>query len=109
MEADPTIFYHLTRGRALGRPILRSEIRTVTPYNTYAMAGLPVGPITNPGRASLMAALNPEAHDYLFFVADGSGGHVFSRTYAEHRANHVRWRAIRDARAAAETAPKTAQ
>jgi UPF0755 protein len=104
LDADPTIFYHLTRGRALGRPILRSEIRAVTPYNTYAMAGLPVGPITNPSRESLMAALNPEANEFLFFVADGTGGHIFARTYAEHRANHSRWRVIRDARLAAERA-----
>lgn len=106
LEADPTIFYHETRGRALGRPILRSEIRRVTPYNTYAMAGLPVGPITNPGRASIMAALNPEAHDYLFFVADGTGGHVFSRTNAEHSAAHSRWREIRAQRLAEERAER---
>ena len=109
LEADPTIFYHLTRGRALGRPIRASEIRAVTPYNTYAMAGLPAGPITNPGRASIMAALNPEAHDYLFFVADGTGGHIFARTYAEHRANHARWREIRAQRRAEELADEAAR
>lgn len=104
LQADPTAIYLTTRGRPLGRAIRRSELDAVNAYNTYAMAGLPVGPITNPGRASLMAALNPEAHDYLFFVADGSGGHVFTRTYGEHRANHNRWREIRAERAAAETA-----
>jgi UPF0755 protein len=102
LQADPTIFYHLTRGRALGRPIRQSEIRAVTPYNTYAMAGLPAGPITNPSKLSLMAALNPEANDFLYFVADGTGGHIFGRTLAEHNANHARWRVIRDARRAEE-------
>ncbi len=104
LDADPTIFYHLTRGRALGRPIRASEIRAVTPYNTYAMTGLPAGPITNPGRASLFAALNPEAHELLFFVADGTGGHLFARTLAEHNANHARWREIRAERLARERA-----
>ncbi len=104
LQADPTAIYLTTRGRPLGRAIRRSELDAVNAYNTYAMAGLPVGPITNPGRASLMAALNPETHDYLFFVADGTGGHVFTRTYGEHRANHDRWREIRAARAAAEAA-----
>ena len=72
------------------------------------MAGLPVGPIANPGRESLMAALNPEQHDFLFFVADGSGGHAFARSLAEHNANHDRWREIRAERAASEAAPAPA-
>ncbi|MEQ1509368.1 MAG: endolytic transglycosylase MltG [Sphingopyxis sp.] len=95
LQADPTIIYPMTHGKALGRRIRQSEIDAVNAYNTYSMAGLPVGPIANPGRASVMAALNPEANDYLYFVADGSGGHVFARTLAEHNANHARWRAIR--------------
>lgn len=95
LQADPTIIYPITRGKALGRRIRRSEIDAVNDYNTYSMAGLPVGPIANPGRASLMAALNPADTDYLYFVADGSGGHVFARTLAEHNANVIRWRAIR--------------
>jgi UPF0755 protein len=104
LQADPTIIYPITRGRPLGRPIRRSEIDAVNQYNTYSMAGLPVGPIANPGRESLMAALNPEQNDYLFFVADGTGGHVFGRTLAEHNANHARWREIRAQRLAAERA-----
>ena len=95
LQADPTIIYPITRGKALGRRIRRSEIAAVNGYNTYSMAGLPVGPIANPGRASLMAALNPADTDYLYFVADGSGGHVFARTLSEHNANVIRWRAIR--------------
>ncbi len=95
LQADPTIIYPITRGRALGRRIRRSEIDAVNDYNTYSMAGLPVGPIANPGRASLMAALNPEAHDYVYFVADGTGGHIFGRTLSEHNANVARWREIR--------------
>lgn len=95
LQADPTIIYPITRGRPLGRRILRSEIDAVNDYNTYSMVGLPVGPIANPGRESLMAALNPGATDYLYFVADGTGGHVFAKTLAEHNANVVRWRQIR--------------
>ncbi|MEQ1687135.1 MAG: endolytic transglycosylase MltG [Sphingopyxis sp.] len=98
LQADPTIIYPITRGKALGRRIRQSEIDAVNAYNTYSMAGLPIGPIANPGRASVMAALNPERHDYLYFVADGSGGHVFARTLAEHNANVARWRAIRSER-----------
>ena len=104
LQADPTIIYPITRGRPLGRAIRRSEIDAVNTYNTYSMTGLPIGPIANPGRASLLAALNPESHDYLYFVANGTGGHVFSRTLAEHNAHHARWREIRAERAASEAA-----
>ncbi len=104
LQADPTIIYPITRGRPLGRPIRRSEIDAVNAYNTYSMAGLPAGPIANPGREAIMAALNPETHDYIFFVADGTGGHIFSRTLAEHNSAHGRWREIREARLAAERA-----
>lgn len=104
LQADPTIIYPITRGKPLGRAIRRSEIDAVNDYNTYSMSGLPTGPIANPGRESLRAALNPEVHDFLYFVADGTGGHVFSRTLAEHNANHARWREIRAQRAAREAA-----
>lgn len=95
LQADPTIIYPITRGKALGRRILRSEINAVNGYNTYAMTGLPRGPIANPSRASLMAALNPAETRALYFVADGTGGHIFAATLAEHNANVERWYALR--------------
>lgn len=98
LQADPTIIYPITQGKPLGRRIRRSEIAAVNGYNTYSMAGLPVGPIANPGRESIRAALNPGETDYLYFVADGTGGHIFARTLAEHNANVERWFAIRRAR-----------
>lgn len=98
LEADPTVIYPVTQGRPLGRRIRQSELAADTGWNTYAKAGLPKGPITNPGRESLAAVLDPEPHDYLFMVADGSGGHVFTRTYAEHRAEVAKWYALRRAR-----------
>jgi UPF0755 protein len=95
LQADPTVIYPVTKGRPLGRRIRQSELDAVNDYNTYAMVGLPKGPIAMPGRAALEATLNPEAHDYIFFVADGTGGHIFSRTYAEHNANVQKWRQLR--------------
>lgn len=95
LQADPTIIYPLTQGKPLGRRILRSEIDAVNDYNTYAMAGLPKGPITNPGRESIAAVLNPAQTGALYMVADGSGGHAFADTLTEHEANVRRWRAIR--------------
>ncbi len=95
LQADPTIIYPITRGKPLGRRILRSEILAVNDYNTYAMIGLPKGPIANPGKASIAAVLNPEPNDYLFFVAKGDGGHIFARTLAEHNANVQKWYEIR--------------
>jgi UPF0755 protein len=95
LQADPTIIYPVTKGKPLGRRILRSEIQAVNGYNTYAMAGLPQGPIANPGRASIAAVLDPEPNDYLFFVAKGDGGHIFARTLAEHNANVQKWYALR--------------
>jgi UPF0755 protein len=91
LQADPTIIYPITRGKPLGRRIRQSEIAAVNDYNTYSMVGLPKGPITNPGRASIEAVLNPEQTDALYMVADGKGGHVFASTYAEHQANVARW------------------
>ena len=95
LQADPTIIYPITKGKPLGRRILRSEITDVNDYNTYAMAGLPKGPIANPSRASIEAVLNPAKTDYLYFVADGKGGHIFARTLEEHNANVAKWYAIR--------------
>lgn len=95
LQADPTVIYPITKGKPLGRRIRQSELRADNGYNTYAKAGLPTGPIANPGRASIEAVLDPETTDALYFVADGTGGHVFARTLAEHNANVVKWRAIR--------------
>lgn len=95
LQSDPTIIYGLTGGKgSLGRPILKSEIEQPTPYNTYVIDGLPPGPIANPGRASLDAAANPARTKDLYFVADGSGGHVFSETYDAHQKNVARLRVI---------------
>jgi len=95
LQSDPTIIYGLTGGKgSLGRPILKSEIEQSTPYNTYVIDGLPPGPIANPGRASLEAAANPARTKELYFVADGSGGHVFSDNYVEHQKNVARLRGI---------------
>ena len=98
LQADPTVIYPVTRGRPLGRRILASELHARNGYNTYAMPGLPAGPICNPGRASIAAVLDPGPSAALYFVADGKGGHVFANTLAEHSANVQRWYAIRRAR-----------
>jgi len=98
LQADPTIIYPITKGKPLGRRILRSEIEAVNAYNTYAMVGLPAGPICNPGRASIDAVLDPAQSNALYFVADGTGGHVFADTLEQHNANKQRWFAIRHAR-----------
>jgi len=98
LQADPTIIYPITRGKPLGRRIRQSEIAAVNGYNTYAMTGLPEGPITNPGRASIEAVLNPAPTDALYMVADGTGGHAFASTLEEHNRNVAKWFAIRRAR-----------
>ena len=95
LQADPTIIYPITQGKPLGRRIRQSEIAAVNGYNTYTRVGLPVGPITNPGRASIAAVLNPEATKALYMVADGTGGHWFAETLEEHNANVAKWYAIR--------------
>lgn len=95
LDADPTVIYPITKGKPLGRRIRQSELRRDTGYNTYLKPGLPAGPIANPGRASLRAVLDPAATDALYFVADGSGGHVFAATLAEQNRNVQRWFAIR--------------
>jgi peptidoglycan lytic transglycosylase G len=95
LQTDPTVIYGLTRGQGvLGRGLRQSELRANTPYNTYMIDGLPPTPIANPGPASIEAALNPDSTDYIFFVADGSGGHAFATTLDEHNANVARWREI---------------
>jgi len=95
LDADPTVIYPITKGKPLGRRILRSELNANNGYNTYAMPGLPAGPIANPGRESIAAVLDPEPTQAIFFVADGTGGHVFANTLAEHNANVRKWYAIR--------------
>jgi UPF0755 protein len=98
LDADPTVIYPITKGKPLGRRIRRSELHADNGYNTYVRPGLPQGPIANPGRDSIAAVLDPASTQALYFVADGTGGHVFSSTLAEHNANVVKWRAIRRAR-----------
>jgi len=95
LQTDPTVIYGLTKGvGVLGRGLRQSELRRVTPWNTYVIEGLPPTPIANPGLASLEAAVDPAVTDYVFFVADGTGGHVFSSTLEEHNRNVAKWRQI---------------
>ena len=95
LQSDPTVIYGITKGEGvLGRGLRQSELRRETPWNTYVIDGLPPTPIANPGAASIRAALNPDQTDYLFFVADGTGGHAFAETLDEHNRNVARWRAI---------------
>ncbi len=102
LQSDPTVIYGITKGEVqsdgqgpIGRRLLTKDLQEDTPYNTYMNAGLPPTPIANPGKESIAAVLHPEVHDYVYFVADGTGGHVFARTLAEHNANVARWRKIR--------------
>lgn len=103
LQTDPTVIYALTKGQIqdegkgpLGRRLLKKDLdETDSRYNTYKYPGLPPGPIANPGRAAIQAVLHPEKNDYLYFVADGTGGHVFSKTLDEHSSNAAKWRQIR--------------
>ncbi|HXS49998.1 MAG TPA: endolytic transglycosylase MltG [Sphingomicrobium sp.] len=95
LDADPTVIYPVTKGKPLGRRILKSELDSDNPYNTYRNPGLPPGPIANPGKASIEAVLHPANTKALYFVADGTGGHVFADTLAEQNANVAKWYAIR--------------
>lgn len=108
LQSDPTVIYAITEGRIqdegqgpLGRRLLRTDLDRASPYNTYKNPGLPPGPIANPGIDAIRAVLNPEKNDYFYFVADGTGGHVFARTLAEHNANVAKWRMIRREKEAA--------
>ncbi|MEL6915560.1 MAG: endolytic transglycosylase MltG [Pseudomonadota bacterium] len=103
LQTDPTVIYGITRGQGvLGRGIRQSELRRETPWNTYVIDGLPPTPIANPGLASIEAALNPDETPFIFFVADGTGGHAFAETLDEHNSNVARWRAIEAERANSE-------
>lgn len=102
LQTDPTVIYAITKGKIqdegkgpLGRRLLRKDLQFDDPYNTYKYPGLPPGPIANPGKASIEAAVNPEAHDYIYFVADGTGGHAFAKTLSQHNANVAQWRKVR--------------
>ena len=99
LQSDPTVVYGITMGAGpLGRGLKRSELDAKTDYNTYQINGLPPTPIANPGLASIEAVLNPEETKALYFVADGTGGHVFSKTLSEHNRNVRAWRKIERAR-----------
>ncbi len=104
LQTDPSVIYAITKGQhkndgkgPLGRRLLSKDLEIDSPYNTYKYPGLPPGPIANPGLASIDAVLAPTANDYIYFVADGSGGHAFAKTLAEHNANVEKWRKIRNA------------
>ena len=98
LDADPTVIYPITKGKPLGRRIKRSELNAITGYNTYREPGLPAGPIANPGRDSIAAVLDPASTKAIYFVADGTGGHVFADTLEQHNANVAKWYAIRRSR-----------
>jgi UPF0755 protein len=104
LEADPTLIYGINGGRPMGRGLLQSELLAPGPYNTYLNTGLPPTPIGNPGRAALAAVLDPPATKEVFFVADGTGGHAFAETYAEHQQNVARWREIERTRPGGQAA-----
>ena len=94
LQSDPTIIYGITQGEPLGRRIRRSEIDRKTDWNTYQIPALPKTPICNPGKDAILAVLNPDDTDALFFVADGTGGHAFAKTLREHEQNVAKWRKI---------------
>ena len=98
LQADPTVVYALTDklGDMQGAPLLRAHLKIDSPYNTYKNKGLPPAPIANVGEHAIGAVLKPADTNYLFFVADGKGGHNFSKTYEEHQKNHARWREIKN-------------
>ncbi len=100
LQTDPTVIYGVTKGQGvLGRGLRQSELRAETPWNTYVIDALPPTPIANPGRASIEAAVNPDDTNFVFFVADGTGGHAFAETLEEHNKNVAKWREIEAKRA----------
>ena len=106
LQSDPTVVYGASGGSGvLEHGLTRAELERPDPYNTYRIAGLPPGPISMPGLASLKAVMQPAATDDLFFVADGTGGHVFARTAEEHNRNVAHWRGVERARQAAPPVP----
>ena len=112
LQSDPTIIYGLFggKGKPADRPIYQSDIKKATPYNTYVIDGLPPTPIANPGRAALEAVANPAKTKDLYFVADGTGGHVFAETLEDHNKNVAKWRTMKkDQPGAGEQAEGTAQ
>ena len=100
LQTDPTVIYGLTQGRPLGRGLRESELQQPTPYNTYLINGLPPGPICNPGRAAIAAVLDPPHTTELYFVASGTGGHVFASTLDEHNTNVAHYRQVERAKQA---------
>ncbi len=110
LQTDPAVIYGVTQGRGgLGRGLRQSKLRAETPYNPYVITGLPPTPIANPGRDAIEAALHPAETEYIFFVADGTGGHAFAATLQEHNRNVAAWRALEAEREAAAAAAAAAQ
>lgn len=107
LEADPVVAYGVSKGEPLGRSPTHQELQTITPYNSYRVAGLPPTPIANPGEASIEAVLHPARTNDLYFVADGTGGHAFSASYDEHVRNVARWRMIQASRKAKDVQTQT--
>ena len=110
LQSDPTVIYGLFGGAGTpsGHIITQSELARLTSYNTYQIDGLPPGPIANPGIAALEAVANPSQTNDLYFVADGTGGHVFAETYEEHLQNVDRWRQLEEQNRAAQEAAANA-
>jgi UPF0755 protein len=109
LQSDPTIIYGLVGGKGkLDRPLTKQDIALKTPYNTYRVDGLPPGPISNPGKAAIEAVLHPPVTSALYFVADGSGGHAFAETLAEHKKNVAKWREVEKARNAEDAVDELA-
>ena len=110
LQSDPTVIYGIAGGKGkLDHGITKDELDAPTPYNTYVIDGLPPGPIANPGKAAIEAVLNPAANNYIYFVANGTGGHAFAATLEEHNANVKKWRALNGEADTTLTPPAPAQ